>query len=119
MSVINGITVADDNNFAPSNSIVRAGEMTNGLGQTIGDFVRTKYTLSYKWDELPKDVLTALLTATNPTSYLTFSVTHPTLAGDYTGTYEVISPIQGEKLQYSYYLNRIVWVNVTLTLEEV
>jgi hypothetical protein len=118
-SSINGVTVAEDNSFTPKQSIVRAGTMTNGLGQEIGDFVRKQYTVPYKWEEIPQDVLDAIIDATDPLNYPSFSVTHSTTGGTYTGTYKVIDPIQGEKLIYSEYLGRIVWVNVTLTLQEV
>lgn len=118
-STINGVTVAEDNNFSPQPSVMRAGEMTNGLGQTIGDFVRTQYTLAYKWDEMPQEILTSLITATDPIAYPTFSVTHSIPGGTYTNTYRVTSPLQGEKIGYSEYLKRNVWINVTLTLQEV
>jgi hypothetical protein len=119
MSVINGVTVADDNEFAPQPKIVRAAEMTNGLGQTLGDFVRTKYVLPFKWDELPQDVLNDLIIATDPNNYLDFPVSHPTISGTYTGTYKVTSPLQGKKLKYDAPTNTYVWTDVTLELEEV
>lgn len=120
MSIINGIIVADDNNWTPGKEIVRAAEMVNGYGDTIGDYVGTRYKLNYSWDELPIDIQTALITATDPLMYPTFIVTHPTLGGtDYTGTYRVINPLNGTKLQYSKRLGRIVWINVTLSLIEV
>jgi len=120
LSVINGVPVAEDNSFAPSLSIQRAGTMTNGLGQEIGDFVRIQYMLNYKWDELPQDILTSLIAATDPLSYQSFSVTHSIIGGGtHTSIYKVTAPIAGEKLEYSQSLGRIVWINVTLTLTEV
>lgn len=118
-STINGVEVAEDNNFSPQPSIIRAAEMTNGYGQAIGDFVRTRYALAYKWDELPQDILDSLIDATDPTAYSDFSVTHSVIGGTYTGTYRVTSMLTAEKLEYSEYLGRNVWVNVTLKLEEV
>lgn len=120
MSTINGVVVADDNGWTPTKEIVRTAEMVNGNGDTIGDYVGTRYHLNYKWDELPLAVQTALLTATDPVAYPTFTVTHPTLSGtDHTGTYRVIDPLQGSKIQYSKTMNRVVWVKSTLSLIEV
>ena len=120
MSVINGVTVSDDNNWKPTRELVRAATMTNGYGDEIGDYVGTRYKLSYKWDELPIDVQTALFNATDPVAYPTFTVTHPTIdGGTCTGTYRVAEPLIAEKLQYNQILKRNVWVNATLSLIEV
>lgn len=118
-STINGVQVAEDNNFSPQPSILRAGEMTNGLGQSIGDFVRTQYVLAYKWEWMPQDVLNSLITATDPLTYPSFSVTHSIPSGAYAGTYRVTNPVQAEKLFYDPTIGAVVWSNVTLTLQEV
>lgn len=120
MSIINGVIVADDNNWIPEQENVRAAEMVNGYGDTVGDYVGTRFKLNYKWDELPIDIQTALISATDPVNFPTFAVIHPTLSGmDHTGTYRVTNPLNGAKLQYSTRLGRIVWTNVTLSLIEV
>jgi len=119
MSVINGVTVIEQLNFTPQKEIVRSGEMVNGLGQTIGDYVRLKYTLNFKWPALSAALLALLDAALDPETYPTFSVTHSTLSGDYTGTYKVTSPLQAERLLYNSTDGLYEWGNVTLTLGEV
>jgi len=119
VGVINGVSIVEPIGFAPRKSIVRAGEMVNGLGQTIGDYVRTKYVLNYKFEALPATLMSDLVDALDPETYDTFSVTHSSVEGDYTGTYRVIEPLQGEKLIYNASDGAYMWGNVTMTLEEV
>ena len=118
MSVINGVTVLESPGWRPQKTIVRAAEMVNGNGQSIGDFVRMKYVLSYSWPSLSTTLTDALIAATDPDDYTDFSVTHDTIDGNYTGTYRVTEPVQAENLTRDS-SGDIVWGNVTLTLEEV
>lgn len=118
-SMINGITVPDSNEFKPSPTIVRAAEMTNGYGEKIGDYVKTRYTLSYEWDTLDDDVRDALMSATDPDTYPTFSVTFPIPGGTRTGTCRVTAPLMAKRLKYSVVRGKTIWTDISLGLEEV
>lgn len=120
MSVINGVTVLEAPGWKPQKTVELAAVMTNGNGEKIGDYVRTRYILSYAWPYLSDALRESLDTALDPETDPTFSVTHPIpgAAESYTGTYRVTSPLQAENLTRDGEGN-IVWGAVTLTLEEV
>lgn len=118
-AIINGVTVPDGNDFKPVPSIVRAAEMTNGYGEVIGDYVKTRYSIPFAWDMLDDDTRDSLIAATDPEAYPTFSATFPTLAGDRTSVCRVTSPLFAKRLKYSLARGKTIWTEVTLTLEEV